>query len=412
MSPVATHETGAGRSDEQSLGGIMLRARHILQLTVISLLGLAMVVVHSAAMSIGDRLVDPVGMLLSRRGVYGLLALTALAVGSRLDLRELIRSRGWFNPLPWLILLSLALVGLTLVPGMGRSVNGASRWLYVGPHQWGLSFQPSEVIKWVLVLAIACWCTHRSGSMHRFWLGQAPILALVATACGLIMIEDLGTGVLIGAVSVALIVAAGAPIWKLSLAAPVAGVGLVGAILYSPYRMTRLTTFLDPWSDPLGAGYHPIQSMLTISQGGLIGRGLGNGIQKFGYLPEDTTDFVFAVICEEMGVAGAILVIGLYLLMLWSGWSILRNCRDFFRRMVILGVLLMVGLQTVINLAVVTVMVPTKGIALPLLSSGGTGWVFTAFAVGWIAAMDRADEMESPAKQHASPSVIGVAAGH
>ena len=150
-------------------------------------------------------------------------------------------------------------------------------------------------------------------------------------------------------------------------------------MIHSPYRLQRLTVFLNPWADPLGAGYHPIQSMLTIAQGGLIGRGLGNGIQKFGYLPEDTTDFIFAVVCEELGLTGAVLVIGLYLLLIWMGWSILCNCKDRFGRLFALGVLTMIGLQTIINLAVVTVLAPTKGIALPLLSKGGTGWILTAF---------------------------------
>ena len=133
--------------------------------------------------------------------------------------------------------------------------------------------------------------------------------------------------------------------------------------------------------------------MLAIAQGGLFGGGLGNGIQKFGYLPEDTTDFIFAIICEELGIMGAALIVVLYLVLLWIGLSIVKDCKDTFSRLVGLGVLLTVGLQALINIAVVTVVVPTKGIALPLISAGGTGWIMTAFAIGLVAALDNANRM-------------------
>jgi cell division protein FtsW len=158
--------------------------------------------------------------------------------------------------------------------------------------------------------------------------------------------------------------------------------------------MARLTAFVDPWADPRGIGYHPIQSMLAIAMGGLSGRGLGNGIQKFGYLPEDTTDFIFAIICEELGLGGAALVVALYMAILWIGLGILRDCRDTFSRLVGIGVLMTIGLQALINMAVVTVVVPTKGIALPLISAGGTGWILTAAAAGLLAALDAANHLQ------------------
>jgi cell division protein FtsW len=153
--------------------------------------------------------------------------------------------------------------------------------------------------------------------------------------------------------------------------------------------MNRVKAFFDPYQDPQGIGYHILQSMGAISGGGFAGRGLGNSIQKFGYLPEDTTDFIFAIICEEMGVVGAAVVISLYACLLWCGFSIVRRVEHPFQRLLGLGILLAVGLQAFINIAVVTGSAPTKGIALPLLSSGGTGWVLTAFCVGLVISMDR-----------------------
>lgn len=388
----------------------MLRSAHFLQVAVVSLLGIAVLFVHSAGMSVGDGQTTAVfaegvsfgeslrmllAPLATRNTLYAALAIGAMLAASRVNVRQLFRARGVTNPLFLIVAVSLVLAGLTLVPGMGRRVNGASRWLYLGPASWGMSFQPSELVKWVMVLALAWWCARRRGVMHRPIHGLAPPLMLLAVACGLIVIEDLGTAALIGVVALCMLIAGGARLWQLALAIPPAAAAAVWAIMSSPYRIERLTAFLDPWADPKGAGYHPIQSMLAIAQGGPWGRGLGNGIQKFGYLPEDTTDFIFAVICEEMGLIGAVTVVALYLMILWVGLGIIRDCRDTFSRLVGLGVLLTVTIQAVINIAVVTVVVPTKGIALPLVSAGGTGWIMTAFALGLVAALDNANHYEA-----------------
>ncbi len=390
----------------------MLRASHILMLCVIALLGIGVVMVQSAGMSVGATTgaaaQGGVGAILLGRGsCYAFFAVVAMLVASRINVRQLFRTRAWYNPLFLIILLSLAAVGLTFVPGLGRNVNGASRWLYLGPRAWGLSFQPSELVKWVMVLAVAWWCARRRYVMHRFFVGLAPPLMLIALACGLIVIEDLGTGGLIAAVAGCMLVAGGARLWQFALMIPPALAAGVAAILHAPYRIKRLTAFLDPWEDPAGGGYHLIQSMLAIAQGHLTGRGLGNGVQKFGYLPEDTTDFIFAIICEELGVAGAALVIALYLTILWVGLSIVRECRDTFGRLVGLGVLLTLGLQATLNIAVVTVVVPPKGIALPLISSGGTGWIMTAFAIGLVAALDNANQLASE-NQPDDPEYEGI----
>ena len=366
----------------------MLRPSQTLQLAVIALLGLGVVMVHSAGMDVGgDSGFSPLSMLWSRHSIYAALAVLAMFAASRIDLRQLQRSLRWRNPLWWLLGLALVSVALTLLPGVARPVRGASRWLYLG---WGVSFQPSELLKWIMVPAIACWCAGRPDSMGKFCRGLLPPLLLIALACCLVVIEDLGTAVLIAAVSVVLLMAGGGRLWQLACMAPPAVAVVVAAIQRNPYRLDRLKAFVDPWKAPEGVGYHPIQSMLAVSEGGLFGRGLGSGIQKFGYLPEDTTDFLFAVICEELGLGGAVLVVGLLLLVLWTSLGILRNCPHFLGRLLTLGVMLTLGLQALINIAVVTVVVPTKGIALPLLSAGGTGWVLTAFSLGMVASLDEA----------------------
>ena len=378
----------------------MLRSAQILQLCVVALLGIGLVMTQSAGLSVRDGVAGPetwpgLNVLISRNAVYAALAILALLIASRINVRQLFEKRGWSNPLWLIVLVALGLSALTLVPGMGKSVNGASRWLHLGPSGWGVSFQPSELVKWIMVIALAWWCARRRGVMPRFWAGLLPALLLIALGCGLIVIEDLGTAALIGMVAMCVLFAGGARWWHLALTVPLAAAAFIAAVAANPYRIRRLTAFLDPWADPAGAGYHPIQSMVAIAQGGLTGRGLGNGLQKFGYLPEDTTDFIFAIICEEMGTAGAALVIGLYLVILWFGLGIVRDSRDTFGRLLALGVLLTIGVQAAINIAVVTVVVPTKGIALPLISSGGTGWIMTAFALGLVAALDNANQLEN-----------------
>lgn len=367
-----------------------------------ALLGLGVVMVHSAGANVSAAGVDaapiadpfagagPWGMFLTKHTLYAMLAIIAMIVASRVDLRGLFARRGVINPLLVLIGAAFALQGLTLVPGVGHEVNGAARWLKLGP----ITFQPSELVKWAMVLAVAWWCARRSGVMHKLFFGVLPPVLLIAAGCVLIVKEDLGTAVLVGAVAVALLVAGGMRLWTLVPAGAAAGVGIFYAIMAEPYRVKRLLIFRDPWIDPEGAGYHPIQSQLAFAQGGIPGSGLGNSVQKY-FLPEDTTDFIFPVLVEELGVAGAALVIGLFLAVLWVGLGVVRDSKDPFSRLVALGVLITVGAQAVINIAVVTVVVPTKGIALPLVSAGGTGWIMTAVAIGLVAAIDNANGMEA-----------------
>jgi len=368
--------------------------------------------VASAADPDAGPIAAAMGVLNPRTLVYAVLALGVMVVASRINVREMFSIRpvhlgpdatlaqrwartvrGWANPLWLIVALSLALTALTLVPGMGRNVNGASRWLYLGGPSTGISFQPSELVKWVMVLAVAWWCARRRFVMHRFVHGLLPPIMLMSLGCGMIVVEDLGTAALIGLVGVCMLIAGGARWWHLSLFA-LAGVGaLVALTLNTPYRLQRLTTFLDPWADPAGAGYHPIQSMLAFAQGGLRGSGLGQSIQKY-YIPEDTTDFIFPILAEELGLPGAAIVVLLILAILWVGLGIVRDCKDTFGRLVGLGVLLTFGIQAAVNLAVVTVVVPTKGIALPLVSNGGTGWILCAFSLGLVAALDNANYYE------------------
>ncbi|MHC5027543.1 MAG: FtsW/RodA/SpoVE family cell cycle protein [Planctomycetota bacterium] len=361
----------------------MLRPGSGLILVTIALLLVGVVMITSAGLQVGgqtDLTIESI--LLGKTGLMAALAMAALAIGSLFPIRSLERVTGaLYLIVPALVVLLL----LVHVPGIGHEKNGARRWVELGP----IGFQPSELAKWGTLFVVAAYCVRNAPRMGEFLRGFVLPISIVGLLCALIATEDLGTAVLIGAVSTAMLIAAGARVPHAIALTPVATAGVVLALLQNTYRLQRIKTFIDPFADARGHGYHVIQSMAAVSGGGLTGRGLGNSVQKFGYLPEDTTDFIFAIICEELGVAGAVFVAALYAALLLIGLAIVRRTPSVFLRLIALGVMLTIGLQMLINVAVVTGAAPTKGIALPLISSGGTGWVVTCFCLGLLVGIDR-----------------------
>lgn len=376
----------------------MPRPSQIIALCVLGLLSIGVVMVSSAGMSVTDTTaVTFESIVLSRSTAYMVLALVAMIVAARLRTVELLDARrlgpadrpAAVHPffVGALVLLAVWLL-LVYIPGFGRTVNGSSRWIHVPVAG---SLQPSELAKWGAVILLAMYCAWQGPQRMARFSRLLPALVLIGVPAALVTLEDLGTGVLMLAAASVILLASGARFFHLAAFAPPAALGLVVAVITSPYRMQRLVTFLNPYADPEGAGYHMIQSMVAVANGQVFGRGLGFGLQKFGYLPEDRTDFLFAVICEELGVFGAATIMALYLGILWGGWSIIRRLPESAAaaRLLGIGVLATVGLQAVINIGVVTGLGPTKGIALPLLSSGGTGWILTAFSLGLLISLDR-----------------------
>jgi cell division protein FtsW len=383
----------------------MLKPGHVLAISCLALLTLGVVMVNSALMDIG-RPVTVESVLLSRSTIYMGLAMLALLVVSRLPILRFIPGAvgasslsreedrphsGWQVKGLWIgsgiMVVTLLLV---YVPGIAREVNGAHRWLNLPlPGLGDLSVQPSEIAKWGLIVLMAWYCLKMGPRLSSFVHGLLPALVAGGVVGLVIVKEDLGTAVLIALVAAIVLIAGGARIWHFLAMIPLGVLAFVAAVLANPYRLTRLETFVNPYADPEGTGYHMIQSMLAVSAGGVTGRGLGYSIQKFGYLPEDQTDFIFAIICEELGVAGAALVCTLYAGIIWAGLRIIAKAPSLVLKLVTLGVISTVGVQALINMAVVTGLGPTKGIALPLLSSGGTGWILTAACLGLLINIDR-----------------------
>lgn len=395
--------------------GAMPRPGQTIIICVIALLTLGIVMVTSAGLTIDARhAVSLKGMLTGRPVLYALCAVAMMFAAScvriewfRGPVEGSVASRVLRTPATWLAALAVLCLCLVYVDGFGKEVNYARRWVRLGPESVNLSFQPSEVAKWAMVFIIATYVVHLGPErMKRFATGLVPALAITMLVCGLIVLEDLGTAVLIGAVALFLLFAGGARWWHIGILFPLPAAGVVLAVLTSEYRRARILAFLDPYADPQGTGYHMIQSMVAVAEGHVTGRGLGHGVYKFGYLPEDTTDFLFAVICEELGLFGAALVVFLYVMLLLAGASVIRRQTEPLARFAALGVVATIGMQAVMNLMVVTGLAPTKGIALPLLSSGGTGWILTAACLGLLVGMDR--RVARPVEPSPEPEAPGL----
>lgn len=304
------------------------------------------------------------------------------------------RDGRWFQPSVLLFGLTLGLLGLVFVPGIGKEMNGARRWIDVGGE---LQFQPSELAKLSMPILLAAWFASRRHPIWKFATGMLPACVVIGLAGAAVGKEDFGTAALLAGIGGVVFLVAGARLWDVVLLAVPACFGLYHLVVAEPYRVQRITMFTRIWDDPLGKGYHQVQSLCTIGSGGWLGRGLGMGIQKYGYLPESQTDSIFAVICEELGMPGALLVIALFIALLWQGRRIVQSCRDPFGRFLATAITLTLVLQAAMNIAVVTVSVPTKGIALPFVSKGGSGTLFLGLMVGVLANIARRSAAGGPA---------------
>jgi cell division protein FtsW len=372
----------------------VLRAGHGIALLALTLLLIGVVFVNSAEVTVArDTRTTLSAVLFDRHTIFAIASMGCLLLGMVLPIERLAAWSGWRSPLVWATGLSLLGLLAVHVPGLGKEVNGASRWVSLGP----LTFQPSELAKWLMPIGLAWYIARTGERMQRFVPGFLLPMAIVGVVALGIAGEDLGTAVLVTGVAVIMLLAGGANLWNAVAFLPVGAAGFIALVFISPYRLKRIFSVLDPYSDPQGSCYHIIQSMGAISGGGVAGRGLGNSVQKFGYLPEGTTDFIYSIICEEMGLLGAVAVLLLYVGLVWCIVQVVssrlatdsRPTLDPMSRLLALGIGATVGLQAVINVVVVTGMAPTKGIALPLISRGGTGWMMTALCLGMVIAMDR-----------------------
>jgi cell division protein FtsW len=291
--------------------------------------------------------------------------------------------RKWAVPA---LLACFGMLVIVLIPGIGVWRGGARSWLGIG----SFGIQPSEFMKLAMTFFLAKLLSERHNQITQFTRGLLPPLGIMGLAFGLIMLQpDLGTGVVMIGASLLMIYVAGARQSHLGGLALVGVAGLVGLIAAAPYRLQRITAFLDPWKDPLGAGYQSIQSLYAIGPGGLVGLGLGMSRQKYNYLPEPQTDFIFSILAEELGFIGGSLLLMLFLLLIWRGMRTAITISDPFGSLLATGIVGIIAVQVLINIGVVIGLLPVTGVTLPLVSYGGSSLTLLLTALGILLNLSR-----------------------
>ncbi len=332
-----------------------------LLIAVLGLLGFGLVMVASASL---HKIPGAPFHYVLRHLLAIVLGLGGAALVAQMPLQT------WQRTGTLLYFVGVLLLALVLVPGVGREVNGATRWIPLGP----LNFQSSELMKLFAVVYIAAYIERRQDEVARSVWGFVKPMALLSIACLLMLMQpDFGTTAVLVMTALGMLFLAGVPLWQFMILILFAGVTLVALVLVSPYRLARVTAFLNPWADVQNTGYQLAQALIAFGRGHWMGVGLGNGIQKQFYLPEAHTDFLMAVVGEEFGLLGSLVVVGAFAFITWRAFAIgalADRLGQRFSAFVAYGGALTVGLQAFINIGVNVGLLPTKGLTLPFMSYG------------------------------------------
>ena len=312
---------------------------------------------------------------LKHQGLFFIVGLLVMFIISKIDYKLYLK---YSNKI---LLISLILLVLVLIPGIGQVRNGSRSWFGIG----SFGFQPSEIAKISLIIFVSKYLANNEKEVKSITKGVFPILLVIFLFFGLIMLEpDFGTGMVIVATLFVMLFASNIKLSFFVYLIVLGIVGIVGLIIMAPYRMARIVSFINPWVDPLGSGFQIIQSLYAISPSGLFGRGLGNSIQKHFYLPEPQTDFIFAIISEELGILGIIILSILFLVLFSSSLKISFNSNNLFAKYLSFGLIIGIMLQTILNICVVIGLVPVTGVTLPFISYGGSSLLVSMVSVGII----------------------------
>ncbi len=343
----------------------------LLLAVVLTCFGVVMVYSSSSIMA-AKRYADGF-YFLKRQGLFAVVGFAVMAVAMHIDYHHLRRLAVPF------LLLCIVLLAVVLIPGIGNHAGGASRWIPLGP----IKVQPGELAKLGLVVYMAHSLAKKQDKVKDLTKGFIPYMIVLAFLLLLMLLQpDLGGAMTLGAVAMIMLLVAGTRLTYLLSIAIIAAPLLYYAVMRVEYRRQRILSFLRPWDDPTGNGFQIIQSWIAFGTGGLVGNGLGQGKQKLFFLPEAHTDFIFAVIGEELGYIGVLVVACMFLILVLHGIRTAMTAPDDFGRFLAFGLSLLLGLEAFVNIAVVMGMLPTKGLALPFLSYGGTSLLTTLLAVG------------------------------
>lgn len=340
---------------------------------VILLVGIGLMMIYSAShIWATDKFADSF-YFVKRQGLFAVLGIALMFFVMQIHYLQ------WKKYVYIILFLSYLLLILVLIPGIGIVRGGAQSWIGIGIF----SIQPAEFSKLALIIFLSTFLTSKNTEITSLKKGFIPSLFILFSTFGFIMLQpDLGTGIVLVLTCMLLIFIAGAKISHFLSLAAMGGIAFVGLILSAPYRISRITAFLNPWEDPLGDGFQIIQSLYAIGPGGLLGVGFKNSLQKYFYLPEPQTDFIFSIFAEEYGFIGGVGLLILFILVLWRGIYIALKAPDAFSRFLAFGIVGMITIQVMINISVVIGLIPVTGITLPLLSYGGSSLVLCLFSIG------------------------------
>lgn len=374
--------------------GLGDRAWHLdmrLLLPVLALISIGLIMIASASFSFAEHRLGDQFYFVKRHMAYMLIGSLAMAVGFLVPPHIWARySRLW-------MLLSVLLLVVVLIPGIGREVNGSRRWLSLG----GFTLQVSELVKVATVVFLAAYLeTHRE-KLSQSWQEFAKLIAVIAVLTLLLLLEpDFGSAVVLSSTFMALLFLGGSRLSHFTLVAVLALLAMLWLAEASPYRMARLASFMDPWSDPFNSGYQLIQSLIAFGRGEWFGVGLGQSVQKMLYLPEAHTDFVFAIFAEEFGFIGVVCLLGLYTAMVVRILQLGKQAislQNWYAAFVLLGFGMLISGQTFINLGVNAGLLPTKGLTLPFVSYGGSSLLVCCAMVGMMMRLAHEIETHTPA---------------
>ncbi len=340
----------------------------LLPFCVLALASIGIVMVASASIAFAADIYQDPWFFLKRHLLFLGVGIAVALVVSQVPLSV-------WSGLSWPLLLFACLLLLAvLVPGIGREVNGSRRWLALG----AITVQPAEVAKFCLLVFFASFLTRRNQQLRHWSSFMVPVVILGVVAVQLLLQPDFGSVVVISGTVLAMVFLAGARLPHTFLLVGLAACALALMAMVSPYRLQRLTTFLDPWRDQFASGYQLTQSLIAFGRGEWFGVGLGNSVQKLFYLPEAHTDFIFAILSEEWGMAGGLVVIGLFVALTWSLLRLVRQAlaqQKFFAALLAFGIAVLLAGQAFVNMGVASGLLPTKGLTLPFVSSGGSSLV-------------------------------------
>ena len=353
---------------------------------VLILMLIGLIMLYSASYAYSYTYYQNSYRFISRQAGFALVGVAFMLIASRIDY-HIYKKLAW----PIYIVTAIMLIFLLIMPPMVSGMD-VKRWFVIGP----INFQPSEFAKFSIIVLFSAWLSSNPRKIKQFKY-IASLIGLLGVMCLLVVLEPhLSATLLIFAIGIILMIVGGLPMKWLGVGA---GIGIGGgalAILSGAvgYGSDRIKYWLDPWADPKGLGYQTIQSLLAIGSGGLLGRGIGQSRQKYLWVPEPHNDFIFAIVCEELGIIGAIAIILLFCALIWRGFTIAMRAKDQFGTLLTVGLTFQVGLQALLNILVVTNTIPNTGISLPFFSYGGTALIILLTEMGIILSVSRASSIE------------------